>query len=297
MGNPWSSAVEAEARALLTPPPLPEESFARTADDPGLFGPDDVVWRLHAERSGVVGGLRALLLQTLHPVAMAAVSEHSAYRTDPWGRLHRTAAFLALTTYGTTSAAEATIERIRRVHDRVTGVAPNGLPYRANDPDLLAWVHATEVDSFLAAARRYGTGSYDRSDGDRYVADMALVGERLGVIDPPRTEDALAAYLRDVRPELHATPEAREAVRFLVAPPMPARLRPAYGVVTAAAVGLLPGWARRELLLPASPLADALVVRPATVGVLDMMQRMLGPSPAITAADAAAHAVRAGAAT
>ncbi|MBM3684209.1 MAG: DUF2236 domain-containing protein [Actinobacteria bacterium] len=291
MGAPWSAAVEREARDLLTPPPLPDTVFARTADDPGLFEPDDVIWQLHAERSGVVGGLRALLLQTLHPVAMAAVSEHSAYRTDPWGRLHRTATFLAVTTYGTTSAAEATIARIRRVHDTVTGIAPNGLPYRANDPDLLAWVHATEVDSFLAAARRYGEHHYDRAAGDRYVADMATVGAALGVIDPPRTEDDLAAYLRDIRPDLHATPEAREAVRFLLNPPMPARLRPAYAVVTAASVGLLPGWARRSLLLPASPLADALVVRPVTVQVLDAMRRMLGPSPAVTAAAAAtAHA-------
>ncbi len=287
MGTPWSAAVERQARDLLTPPPLPDAVFARTPDDPGLFSPDDVVWQLHAERSGVVGGLRALLVQTLHPVAMAAVSEHSAYRTDPWGRLHRTAAFLAVTTYGTTSAAESTLARIRRVHNTVTGIAPNGLPYRANDPDLLAWVHATEVDSFLAAARRYGEGRYDRAAGDRYVADMAIVGERLGVVDPPRTEDDLAAYLRAVRPELHATPEAREAVRFLVNPPMPLQLRPAYAIVTAAAIGLLPGWARRALLLPASPVADALVVRPATIQVLDAMRRMLGPSPAVTAAAAA----------
>ena len=140
---------------------MPADWFRRTADDPGLFTPDSAVWRVHGNRSGLVGGLRALLLQAVHPLAMAGVAQHSDYRRDPWGRLHRTGSFIAVTTYGSTSAAEANIEMVKRIHLRVHGVASDGRPYTASDPHLLAWVHDTEVDSFLArlpALRGRGPG-------------------------------------------------------------------------------------------------------------------------------------------
>ncbi|MCP3989662.1 MAG: DUF2236 domain-containing protein, partial [Actinomycetia bacterium] len=126
-----------------------------THDDPGLFGPGSVAWRVHAESSMLIGGLRALLLQTLHPLALAGVADHSVYRQDPWGRLHRTARFIGATTYGNTATAEQIITRIRAIHAQVTGVAPDGTPYEANDPHLLLWVHITEIDSFLRAYDRY----------------------------------------------------------------------------------------------------------------------------------------------
>jgi uncharacterized protein (DUF2236 family) len=234
------------------------------ATDPGLFGPDSVAWRIHRDTSMFVGGLRALLLQTSHPLAMAGVAEHSDYRSDPWGRLRRTALYVGTTTYGSTEAAERVIGRVRAVHSRVRGVAPDGRPYDATDPHLLAWVHATEVDSFLRAYRRYGSDPIASADADRYVAEMAVVAERIGAEAPPTDVAGLREVLVDFRPELMATRQAHDAVRFLLLPPVPLATRGPYGLIAAAAVGLLPTFLRRMLWLPQAPLSDPLVVRPAT---------------------------------
>jgi uncharacterized protein (DUF2236 family) len=260
--------------------------FEHLDGDEGLFGPASVTWRVHGNLSMVIGGLRALLLQTLHPLAMAGVADHSDYRQDPWGRLHRTAAYIGTTTYAGTAEAEAAIARVRRVHERVTGLSSEGVPYRANDPDLLAWVHATEVDSFLRAYRRYGGAPLNDADADRYVAEMTAVGSRIGVVDAPDSTAALRRYLHSVRPDLRATPQAREAVRFLLGPPAPLAARPGYLVVAAAAVGLLPGFVRRELRLPLLPGIEPLVVRPAARALLEILGWALGPPPAQVAAEA-----------
>ncbi len=158
--------------------------------DAGWFGPDSVAWRVHADLGTLIGGLRALLYQTLHPLAMAGVAEHSDYRDDPWGRLHRTAEFVAATTYGTSAEAGAAVARVQRVHEHVRGTAPDGRSYAADDPALLAWVHATEVDSLLAAYRRYGAGLTD-AEADQYVAEMAMVAIAFGA-DPVPTSVARA---------------------------------------------------------------------------------------------------------
>jgi uncharacterized protein (DUF2236 family) len=270
--------VAGDVRELLAADPMPAAWFRRTPEDPGLFDRDSVVWRVHANRAGLIGGLRALLLQTMHPLAMAGVAQHSDYRHDPWGRLHRTGSFIAVTTYGTTSAAEAAIAAVRRIHDRVTGVADDGRAYHANDPHLLAWVHDTEVDSFLRAYQRYG-GPLSAPEADRYIAEMAEVGRRLGVTDPPLKRVELREALRAYRPELRATPLAREAVRFLLWPPLPAYLRPAYGMFAAASVGLLPAFVRRELWLPTAPLSDPLLVQPSVRVLLKALGSALGSEP------------------
>ncbi|MGF1598608.1 MAG: oxygenase MpaB family protein [Acidimicrobiales bacterium] len=238
------------------------------ADDPGLFGPSSVAWRVHGDAAMLIGGLRALLFQTLHPLAMAGVAEHSDYRRDPWGRLHRTGRFIGGTTFGTTATAESIIATVRAVHDRVVGTAPDGRPYAANDPHLLLWVHATEVDSFLAAYDRYGQGQLTDAERDRYVAEMAEIARRLGVgaAEVPTTVAELRATLDAFRAECSHGPQVREAVRFLLTPPVPLALRGVYGLITAAALGLLPRWARLQLRLPLPPLADPLGIRlPATV--------------------------------
>ncbi|HEX5586086.1 MAG TPA: oxygenase MpaB family protein, partial [Acidimicrobiia bacterium] len=145
--------------------------------DSGVFGPDSVAWRLHADPVMLVGGLRALLVQALEPRAMAAVDQHSLFREDPWGRLARTTSFVMHTTYGDTAAAEAAAARVRAVHTRVHGIDPvTGRSYRGNEPELLLWIHAVEVDSFLLAYRTYA-GHLSRADGDRYVAEMGRVAE------------------------------------------------------------------------------------------------------------------------
>jgi uncharacterized protein (DUF2236 family) len=228
------------------------------------FAEDRPVRRVNGDSSMFIGGIRALLLQSLHPLAMAAVAEHSDYRGDPWGRLQRTSYFLAVTTFGRADDARAAIARVRAVHERVTGTAPDGRPYAASDPHLLTWVHIAEADSFLRAHSRFGTRPLDQAGRDGYVADMARIGAELGVPDPPRTEAELADRIARYRPELAATAQAREAARFLlVNPPLPAVARAPYGVLAAAAVSLLPGWARRPLRLPRLPVTETVLVRPA----------------------------------
>jgi uncharacterized protein (DUF2236 family) len=229
---------------------------------PRWFEPDSPIARVHADASMFVGGIRALLLQTLHPAAMRGVAEHSGYRGDMWGRLARTSTFLAVTTFGTADDAEQAVRAVRRIHDRVTGTMPDGTPYAANDPHLLGWIHVAEVDSFLRAHDVYGAEPLVGPDRDRYVAQTAEVARRLGVIDPPTTEAALAEALAAYRPELRPTPEAREAVAYLMLkPPLPLLARAPYGVLVAAAVGLMPRWTRRPLRLPWLPVSERTVVR------------------------------------
>lgn len=249
------------------------EPPAPPADD-GWFGPDSAAWVVHRDAAVLVGGIRALLLQTLHPLAMAGVADHSSFRDDPLGRLHRTAGFLGQTIFGSADDAAAAVARVRSVHDHVRGVAPDGRQYRADDPHLLGWVHATEVDSFLAAHRRYGTATLSAADADRYVAEMARIGVELGMANAPRTAADLDATLDGYRPELAVTDQSREAVRFLLWAPLPLAARPPYGVLFAAAAGLLPPWARSMTGLPV--VAEPILIRPAATVVVRTLGWALG---------------------
>jgi uncharacterized protein (DUF2236 family) len=231
---------------------------------PRWFAEDRPIRRVHADASMFVGGLSALLLQSLHPLAMAAVEAHSGYRGDPWGRLQRTSTFLATTTYGTADDAEAAVNRVRAVHRSVHGISPDGCPYRASDPHLLLWVHVAEVDTFLRAHQRYGARPLDQEGRDGYVTDMAEVALRLGAENPPTTEADLAWQLEAFRSEIRSTAQSRAAARFLLLnPPVSWQLRPAYAVLSAAAVELLPRWARLPLRVPYLPVVEPTVVRTA----------------------------------
>ncbi|MGA9749941.1 MAG: oxygenase MpaB family protein, partial [Nocardioides sp.] len=161
-------------------------------DGPRWFEDGSAIRRVHGDASMFTGGIRALLLQSLHPLAMAGVMEHSGFEGDPWGRLQRTSHFLAVTTFGTAADAERMVAMIRRVHEGVVGTAPDGRPYAASDPHLLEWVHVAEIDSFLTAHQRYGAAPLDQAGRDAYVAETARVAEALGVVGPPRTEAELA---------------------------------------------------------------------------------------------------------
>ncbi|MGI8667052.1 MAG: oxygenase MpaB family protein [Jatrophihabitans sp.] len=248
------------------------------ADGARWFAEDRPIRRVHGDAAMFVGGLRALLLQSLHPLAMAGVAGHSGYRGDPWGRLQRTSYFLAVTSFGTTEDAEAMIARVRAIHDKVTGVAPDGRSYAASDPHLLRWVHLAEVDSFLHTHQRYGAQPLDQADRDGYVADTALVARALGVLDPPTTEAGLQAELNDFRGELVGTSQAREAARFmLLQPPLPLAVRPPYALLAAAAVASLPRWARWPLRLPYLPVAEATVVRLAGAGLVRTIRWAMKP--------------------
>ncbi len=230
---------------------------------PRWFADDRPIRRVHADASMFVGGLRALLLQSLHPLAMAGVAQHSDYRGDPWGRLQRTSTFLAVTTFGTATDAQRAVDKVRGIHRRVRGQAPDGRDYRADDPHLLEWVHIAEVDSFLKAYQLYGAAPLDQTGRDDYVADTARVAAALGVLDPPRTEADLRARLAGYRSELASTEAAREAARFLlITPPLSLLARAPYGVLAAAAVSMLPPWARLPLRLPYLPPLEATAIRP-----------------------------------
>ncbi|MFC9463171.1 oxygenase MpaB family protein [Streptomyces coelicoflavus] len=238
---------------------------ARIHDTPGprWFPPDRPIRIVHGDASMFIGGISALLLQSLHPLAMAAVAAHSGFRGDPWGRLQRTSTFLAVTTYGTADDAQEAVDHVRGIHERIRGRTPEGLAYHAADPHLLGWVHAAETDSFLRAHQRFGASPLDDADYDAYVADTARVAEALGVIDPPRDRTGLTQCLSIYRPELRATPEARAAARFLLLrPPIPVVAQPFYAGLAANGVAVLPAWAREVLGLPPLPFIENLAVRP-----------------------------------
>lgn len=230
---------------------------------PRWFGPEDPISVVHGDAAMFPGGLAALLLQSLHPLAMAGVAGHSGYKSDPWGRLQRTSNYLATTTYGTVEDAEAMIGHVRSVHTRVRGRDERGRPYRANDPHLLSWVHVAEVDSFLRAHRAYGTRTLTPAEADRYVAQAGLAAGRLGVLSPPQSVRELAEQLAAFRPELEATAAAREAARFLLLhPPLSVWARPGYGTLAAGALALLPSWALEELQIPLRPQVSRWLARP-----------------------------------
>lgn len=232
------------------------------AEGPRRYAPDSAIHRVHSDASMFVGGLRALLLQSLHPLAMAAVDAHSGFRGDPWGRLQRTSTFLAETTFSTIEDADRAIAVVRAVHERVRGTAPDGRPYAASDPHLIRWVHIAEIDSFLRAHDRYGDAPLDPAGRDAYVAETALVARALGAVDVPETVAELDQLMAAYRPELRGTPEARAAARFiLVHPPVSLTLRAPYTLMSAAAIGLMPRWTRWPLRLPYLPVTEATAVR------------------------------------
>lgn len=232
------------------------------APGPRWFGPERPIRAVHGDASMFVGGLRALLLQSLHPSAMAAVADHSGFRSDPWGRLQRTSTFLAVTTFGTAEDAQRAVDRVRAVHERVRGRTEHGEEYRAADPHLLNWVHVAEVDSFLRAHRRYGRRRLSEANYDAYVADAARVAVALGAVDPPFDQAQLADRIASYRPELRSTTQARSAARFLLLnPPLPWPARPPYTVLAANAVSMLPLWARAHLMLPYLPVIEETGVR------------------------------------
>jgi uncharacterized protein (DUF2236 family) len=233
--------------------------------DPGLYGPDSVTWRVHADPSMALAGLRALFLQAVHPLAMAGVADHSDFREDPWGRLFRTADYVSTTSFGTRAEAERAGAKVRGIHGRLSGIEPeSGRTYRVSDPDLLRWVHCVEVESFLSTAVRCGL-RVSRADRDRYYAEQTI-GSALVGLDPstvPASVEEMSAYFAKVRPELRVTAEARRTAAFILWPPMPGKVskatpaRPVWIALATAAFSMQPRWARRLYRMPGLPTTDA----------------------------------------
>jgi len=256
------------------------DSSSDPMEDLGLFGPESMVWQVHAHPASLIGGLRGLLIQALNPVAMAAVSQHSNYRDDPWGRLNRTSQYLTITTFGDTRRAHEAAARLRSIHRRISGVDPvTGRRYRADDPDLLLWVHNVEVHSFLAGYRAYG-GRVTAAQADQYVTEMVrhaeLVG--LGAEDVPHTYAEVDRYVTTA--ELALTPAAREGMSYVLRPPMPLALRPLWTIPAAAAVAILPRHIRDlygiPWVAPATP-----VVAASTSALLKAIRALFPPPPPV----------------
>lgn len=229
--------------------------------DPGLFGPRSISWQVHGDfPSMLIGGISALLLQVLHPLALAGVWDHSSFRQDIIGRLRRTSQFISGTTFGSTRDAEWLIDKVRTIHLQVVGTAVDGRPYAASDPDLLTWVHVAEVSSFMAAHLRYRNPHLSLADQDAYYAEIALVAERLGARNVPRSRQAVAHYLQAMRPQLVCDERSREVVRVLLEAPAPSRLaKPVANLMMQAGINLLPDWAGELLERTPHPLKRRLV--------------------------------------
>jgi uncharacterized protein (DUF2236 family) len=215
------------------------------ADD-GLFGPRSVVWRVHRDRSFAVAGLRSLMVQALHPLAMAGVAQHSNWQQDPMGRLAATSGYILTVTYGDTAAADQAAARVRAIHRHVNGTdGVTGLEYHAADPALLLWIHAAMVDSIVQIVQRYGR-TLEAADADLYVAEMVRFAELVGVPadQVPASVAALQEYIESVEP-LRATPAALDAISVVLDPPgLGEDMRELWHDIGKVAVGTLPGWAR-----------------------------------------------------
>jgi uncharacterized protein (DUF2236 family) len=274
--NPVRQAIAKQVRAL-TGAGDGAIDLTRPAGDDGLFGPTSVSWRVHADFSSMmIGGTAALLVQMLHPGALAGVWDHSDFRRDMLGRLKRTAQFIAATTYGSTAEAERLIGRVRTIHDHVHGQLPDGTRYDANDPHLLTWVHVAETDSFLRAYLRYRDPTLSRTEQDRYFAENVVVAERLGATDVPDSRAATEAWLRDVRGELRCDDRTRAVRDALLQQPLPNPLLKGFGALnTAAAIDLLPPWARAMLELQHRP---RIGVRSGAQGMARVLRWALGGS-------------------
>jgi uncharacterized protein (DUF2236 family) len=287
IGGALQHQIMAPIVRTLTADRLPFEQYTDPPGDPGLFGPGSVTWRVHADPSMLIGGLTALLLQTLHPLAMAGVAEHSNYRDDPLGRLSRTGSFVTGTTYGSTATAERLIRHVKRIHRKVKGTAPDGRPYSAADPDLVRWIHVTEVFSFLRAHQRFVPFPVHGEQADRYYHEMATIAERMGAADVPRTRAAMRAYIREIRPQLVVGEQTVDAVRFLTTP-VRDRSNPllpgAHQMVIQASVGLLPAWARDMLGQRHPTLVDRATVLPVTHLLMGTLRFAGGPPPALVQA-------------
>jgi uncharacterized protein (DUF2236 family) len=223
-----------------------ERSVPEHPADGGLFGPQSIVWRVHRDRSFPLAGMRSLMIQALHPLAMAGVAQHSDWRRDPFGRLAATSGYVLTVTYGDTASANAAAARVRAVHTHVHGTdEATGLGYSAEDPGLLLWVHAGMVDSIVHVVQRYGRG-LDAAQADRYVAEMAPFAEMVGVPSEmvPASVQALTDYIESV--ELRqVTPAARDAIGVVLDPPgLGDDLRELWHELGQVAVGTLPAWAR-----------------------------------------------------
>ncbi len=260
---PLRHRIAAQVRAPFLEPGSARPAVVPAPFDQRLLPVGSPAFDIHADVTVMmIGGIASLLLQMLHPRALAGVWDHSNFRQDMGGRLRRTAAFIAVTTFGPRAQAEAAIARVNAIHGRLGGTLPDGTPYRADEPETLAFVGVVEALAFLKAWRRYRDPLMPPARQDRYVADMGSIARRLGANPVPETKAGAEALLRAFRPELRVDSRTREVCRLLLSAPPPApALAPAHRLIVEAAIDLLPPWARGLHGLrsagPATPLLRA----------------------------------------
>jgi uncharacterized protein (DUF2236 family) len=293
-------AVARELAAILGDDPQALEEYAYPLFDKGLFGPGSIVWRVHADLpSMLIGGISSLMLQSLHPLAMAAVADHSSYKTDPLTRLQKTARFVAGTTFGSIVMAEQLTSVVKSVHDAIQGVTQDQRHYSASDPKLLTFVHIAEVSSFLRAYQRYSLSPLTTAEIDNYYSEVSLVAEMLGANNVPKSLTEVKLYFKSIRQELAATSEAKEALNFLrseidqfilnsdtktnggggdsfantFSKAATVRIRK---ILTEASFDLLFYWAKD--LFKQKPTIPTAILRPATLSLCSSLRWAIGPS-------------------
>jgi uncharacterized protein (DUF2236 family) len=264
--QPLRRAIANEVVGIFNDRSRGEKPVARSKD--GLLGPESVVRRVHGDvATMMVGGVTALLLQMLHPGVLSGVWDHSNFRGDMLGRLRRTARFISITTYASRGEAEAAIAHVRAIHENIRGTQPDGTPYSATDPRLLAWVHATETVSFLDAWIQYGEPRMTLADQDRYFAEMAGIATALGAAPVPASRAEMMAFIARMRRELATDERTREVAALILGRhPDNRATDPLQAIGFQAAIDLLPSWARRMHGLQASSLGRPLV-RAGTFGI------------------------------
>lgn len=252
----------------------PKISYSRPRGDPGLFGPESVCWRVHGDTTAMfVGGFCALILQALEPRTLAGVFDHSNFRNDPYGRLRRTSTFVMGTTYAGRADAEALITRVLGMHSKVRGAAPDGRPYSALDSELLTWVHVCEMYSYLRAYRRYVNPKLPIVDQDRYYDEVAIVADRLGAKNVPRSRAAVSRYFQHMRPLLVCDARTRDILRFLrTAPPPNPASTPFARLLFQASVELLPAWAQQMTGYAKSAWLRSARVRPSVQSLAPLLR-------------------------
>ncbi|XAP76822.1 oxygenase MpaB family protein [Citromicrobium bathyomarinum] len=244
--DPLRNAIVRQVRAAFNQGKVPE-----TRDPPSddaLFAKDSPIRMVHADVMGMmIGGIRGLFLQMLHPAALQGVLDYSNFREDAQGRFHRTAQFISVTTFGHRDRAQEAIARVNQIHRKITGTLPDGTPYSAGDPRTLAWVHIAEASSFLQGYLRHARPDMPRAEQDEYYAQMAVIGRALHADPVPTSVAEAEAIMREFRQELTTSKEAREIAQFVLAirpQGFPAALQQA---IAAEAVMLLPPFARSML--------------------------------------------------
>jgi uncharacterized protein (DUF2236 family) len=295
--NALQESLSLRFRRLLTGDPQgipPWLEIVAKGDEPGLYLPNQAPWIVHADFATLVGGVRALLMQALHPGSLGGVSQHSRYEQDPIGRLSGTIRWLTVTTFGSLEAIQGEANRVNRLHDKVVGkyetAAGEQRPYKAADPDLLLWVHVAFMDSFLRAHQNYSVKPIP-GGADEYVRLWADSVKPLGLASAPMSESELIQTLEGFKPLLVVTEKTKQVIHWIKKAPLPAIAKPVYALLFHSALASLPADYRAMIGIRSWPLW---FTRPVTTTLLRIMRASIGPESPIEDA-AKARLRRAGA--